>query len=65
MKKRKTIGKMAGSRMTWQINPVTRVKRDRTKYTRKVKHKNKDRGDWYVNNIENSTNTSLSLSCVI
>lgn len=30
-------------RRDWNgVNPVTRVQRDRTKYSRKVKHKNRD-----------------------
>ena len=30
-------------RKTWgNINPITRVVRDKTKYTRKIKHKNKE-----------------------
>jgi hypothetical protein len=33
-KKKKTIGKMANSRMTWHIKPVTKVKDDDTKYNR-------------------------------
>lgn len=40
--KRKTIGKQSKIRATWKINPVTRVKKDKTKYTRKTKHKNVD-----------------------
>lgn len=40
-KKKKTIGKMANSRMTWHIKPVTKVKDDEKKYSRK-----KDRKDW-------------------
>lgn len=39
---RKTIGKQSKTRATWKINPVTRVKKDKTKYTRKNKHKNVD-----------------------
>jgi hypothetical protein len=34
-KKKKTIGKMANSRMTWHIKPITKVKEDETKYNRK------------------------------
>nr|DAN11184.1 MAG TPA: hypothetical protein [Herelleviridae sp.] len=45
-KKRKTIGKQTKSRATWHINPVTRVKRDKTKYTRKKKHKGIDNQDY-------------------
>lgn len=41
-KKRKTIGKLAGSRMTWGISPVTKVVKDKTKYNRKVKHRGGD-----------------------
>ncbi len=39
---RKTIGKLSKTRATWNINPVTRVKKGKTKYTRKKKHKNVD-----------------------
>lgn len=45
-KKPKTIGEMTQRRATWEINPVTRVQRDKTKYTRKKKHKN--RGDYML-----------------
>lgn len=38
-KKRKTIGKMANSRMTWAISPVARVKPSKKVYSRKDKHK--------------------------
>ncbi|AFV80886.1 hypothetical protein QLX37_gp010 [Staphylococcus phage SA5] len=34
--KRKTIGKMSNTRATWNINPVTKVKKDKTKYSRKI-----------------------------
>ncbi|WOZ17463.1 hypothetical protein [Staphylococcus phage vB_SauM-V1SA09] len=40
--KRKTIGKMSNTRATWNINPVTKVKKDKTKYSRKNKHKGLD-----------------------
>lgn len=39
---RKTIGKMSNTRATWNINPVTKVKKDKTKYSRKNKHKGLD-----------------------
>lgn len=39
---RKTIGKMSNTRATWNINPVTKVKKDKTKYSRKNKHKGID-----------------------
>ena len=42
-KDRKTIGKMSNTRATWNINPVTKVKKDKTKYSRKNKHKGVDR----------------------
>lgn len=39
-KKPTTIGEMCGSRGTWgAIKPITRVVKDKTKYTRKKKHK--------------------------
>ena len=41
-KDRKTIGKMSKTRATWKIKPVTQVKKDKTKYTRKNKHKGID-----------------------
>ena len=37
--KRKTLGKMSNIRLSWKINPTTRVVKDKTKYTRKIKHK--------------------------
>ena len=40
---RKTIGKMSNTRATWNINPVTKVKKDKTKYSRKNKHKGVDK----------------------
>ena len=40
MNKRKTIGKMANSRGTWDIKPVTQVVKSKKAYTRKKKHKN-------------------------
>lgn len=38
-KEPKTIGEMTNSRGTWEINPVTKVVKDKKKYTRKEKHK--------------------------
>lgn len=43
-KKKKTIGKMASSRMTWAISPITKVKQSKKVYKRKDKHKGK--GDY-------------------
>lgn len=44
-KKGKTISEMCQSRGSWNgVNPVTKVEQDKTKYTRKTKHKN--RGDY-------------------
>lgn len=37
--KRQTIGKLANSRMTWTIKPVTKVKTSKKVYTRKKKYK--------------------------
>jgi hypothetical protein len=40
MRKRKTIGSMTKSRGSWNgVKPVTKVEKDKTKYTRKSKHK--------------------------
>ena len=39
MKKRKTMGKMTNKRTTWKMNPVTRVTKNKKKYSRKDKHK--------------------------
>uniref|UniRef100_A0AAU8GTA4 Uncharacterized protein n=1 Tax=Mammaliicoccus phage MSShimriz1 TaxID=3230127 RepID=A0AAU8GTA4_9VIRU len=41
--KRKTLGKMSHKRAVWDINPVTRVTKDKTKYSRKKKHKDIDK----------------------
>lgn len=38
MAKRKTMGKMTNKRVFWKINPVTRVVKDKKKYSRKQKH---------------------------
>lgn len=38
-KKRKTMGKMTRKRVLWNMNPVTRVTKNKKKYTRKDKHK--------------------------
>ncbi|AJA42196.1 hypothetical protein [Staphylococcus phage vB_SepM_ phiIPLA-C1C] len=42
MTNRKSIGKMSKTRATWHIKPYTQVKKDKTKYTRKRKHKKRD-----------------------
>lgn len=34
-KKKNTIGELTNSRGTWEFNPVTRIKKDKTKYDRK------------------------------
>ena len=39
---RKTIGKMSKGRGVWQMKPVTRVAKDKTKYTRKIKHRREE-----------------------
>ncbi|UXE02959.1 hypothetical protein Koombakaat1_00169 [Staphylococcus phage Koomba-kaat_1] len=39
---KKTIGKISNSRATWKIKPTTRIKKDKTKYSRKNKHKGID-----------------------
>ncbi|XWX32474.1 hypothetical protein LCFBJUUZ_CDS0015 [Staphylococcus phage PG-2021_76] len=41
--KRNTLGKMSHKRAVWNINPVTKVTKDKTKYTRKKKHKDIDK----------------------
>lgn len=40
---KKTLGKMTHKRAVWDINPLTRVTKDKTKYTRKKKHKGIDK----------------------
>ena len=53
MKKKKTkprtLNEMARTvRGSWgDVNPVTRIERDKTKYTRKTKHKDKDNSYLY------------------
>lgn len=42
MTNRQSIGKMSKTRATWHIKPQTQVKKDKTKYTRKKKHKGID-----------------------
>lgn len=46
MTNRKTIGKMSKTRATWKIKPTTQIKKDKTKYTRKKKHKGIDKQDY-------------------
>lgn len=38
----KTIGELTQSRLQWQINPVTRKTKDKTKYDRKNKPREED-----------------------
>lgn len=38
----RTIGELTNSRGTWQMNPVTRVTKDKKKYDRKRKPKEED-----------------------
>ncbi len=38
-KKPKTMGEMTKKRTSWHMNPVTRVIKDKKKYSRKDKHK--------------------------
>ncbi|AYP68144.1 hypothetical protein PQE75_gp012 [Bacillus phage vB_BcoS-136] len=46
-KKKRTIGEMCGSRATWNINPITRVKEDKKgKNDRKEVKRKIKRGDF-------------------
>lgn len=43
MKKPRSANEMAKTiRHVWEINPVTRIVKNKKKYTRKRKHKNKE-----------------------
>lgn len=43
MKKPRSANEMVKTiRHVWEINPVTRIVKDKKKYTRKRKHKNKE-----------------------
>lgn len=41
-KERQTVGKQSNTRAIWLINPVSRIKDSKKKYSRKAKHKNKE-----------------------
>lgn len=42
MNNRKTIGKLANSRVTWERKPMTQVVNSKKAYSRKKKHKTKE-----------------------
>ena len=49
MKKPRSANEMAKTiRHVWEINPVTRIVKDKKKYTRKRKHKNKEEEIWVL-----------------